>query len=282
MALPWNLLEPAIPHLLRRDVLHVRIFDNRDPHPFAVKVAPVALPGIVLHYKGRGRAIASIEARGRSVTRLPLAFVYGAGITPSTMRYRGGPHVTIQIIFKPHGLRSLLGLDARRLRNGILPLSKLAGAPSLPRLLATRTAQEQTDILLDFLLSMARQSTTRDSVVERAIALAEQQVDDLRLPRILAALGLSERQLERRFTVAVGVAPKTYLRVRRFNEALRLMKTRRYPTLASIAYALGFADQSHFIRDLKAFARITPKTLSQRADLFHEQAGFSYLDERRT
>lgn len=57
---------------------------------------------------------------------------------------------------------------------------------------------------------------------------------------------------------------------------MRLMKTGKYPTLASIAYELGFADQSHFIRDLKNFSRVTPKNLSDRADQFHELAGFSY------
>jgi hypothetical protein len=82
----WALLEPTIPASLRRDVLHVRIFQNPDPTPFAVKVAPVALPGIVLHHKGRGRAIRDIATPLGTVTRLPLAFLYGPGTTPSTMR----------------------------------------------------------------------------------------------------------------------------------------------------------------------------------------------------
>ena len=81
-------------------------------------------------------------------------------------------------------------------------------------------------------------------------------------------IDVSEHQLERRFTIAVGVSPRTYIRVRRFNDALRLMKTRRYSTLASIAYELNFADRSHFIRDLKAFSRVTPKGLSERAEQF--------------
>lgn len=59
--------------------------------------------------------------------------------------------------------------------------------------------------------------------------------------------------------MANKVSPKTYLRVRRFNEALRLMKSRRDPSLVSIANALNFAEHSHFIRDFKAFSRVTPK-----------------------
>jgi AraC-like DNA-binding protein len=273
---PWTTLEPPVPPQLRRDLLHIRIFQILDARPFAVKVAPVALPGLVLHQKGRGRAIHSIETPLGTASHLPLAFLYGAGTTPSTMRYHGGPHLTIQIICKPQGLRALLGLDARRLRNGVLALSEVPGSPSLTSLLAAPTPQAKADLPVQFLIARAEHSTTRDPWVERALGLVEEQIEDLCLPRLLRALKLSERQLERRFTVAVGVSPKTYLRVRRFNQALRLMKSRRYPTLASIAYALNFSDQSHFIRDLKTFSGITPKGLSERAQHCHEQAGFSY------
>jgi AraC-like DNA-binding protein len=274
----WTLLEPAVPAPLRADVLHVRVFQNPAPSPFAVKVAPVALPGIVFQHKGRASAIRSIETPLGTVARLPLAFVYGPGTTPSTMHYHGGPHLTIQIIFKPHGLRSLLGLDARSLRNGMLPLRRIAGAPNHGQLLAAGTPQAKVDLLMRFLVAQAERRPSHDSLVVQALDLVEQQIDDLRLPRILDQLGVSERQLERRFTVSVGISPKTYLRVRRFNQALRLMKVRRHATLATIAYELGFADQSHFIRDLKAFSRVTPKGLSERAEQFHEQAGFSYED----
>ncbi len=48
-------------------------------------------------------------------------------------------------------------------------------------------------------------------------------------------------------------------------------------TLIDVAYALNFSDQSHFIRDIKAFSGITPKSLSQKADAFYGVAGYSYL-----
>jgi AraC-like DNA-binding protein len=272
----WHLSEPPVPPVLRRDVLHVRVFDNPSAQRISIKVAPVALPGLVFHQKGSGPAIQRIETPKGTAEGLPLAFVYGAGTTPSTMHYWPGPHLTIQVILKPAALHALFGLDARRLRNGAMSLSELPCAPTVASLHRARGPHGKVALLFDFLATQVAIGKTRDVLVERALGLMEEQRMDLRLPRILAALGLSERQLERRFTRAVGVAPKTYVRVRRFNEALRLMKSRRYPTLASIAYALGFSDQSHFIRDLKAFSRITPKGLSQRADQFHELAGFSY------
>jgi AraC-like DNA-binding protein len=63
-----------------------------------------------------------------------------------------------------------------------------------------------------------------------------------------------------------------------FNEAVRLMKTGQFETLTTVAYTLGFHDQSHFIRDIKAFSGITPKCISHKADDFHHgQAGYFYL-----
>ena len=95
---------------------------------------------------------------------------------------------------------------------------------------------------------------------------------------LLEKFEISERQFERRFSQTVGVSPYAYIRVKRFNEAIRLMKTRQCTTLTEIAYALNFHDQSHFIRDIKAFTGITPGSLSQRADdFFHNQAGYSYV-----
>ena len=76
----------------------------------------------------------------------------------------------------------------------------------------------------------------------------------------------------------MGISPFSYIRVRRFNEALRLMQTGQYDTLTEVAYALNFHDQSHFIRDIKTFTGITPKSLSQKVnDFFHNQAGYSSM-----
>src|SRR6266536_192730 len=80
-----------------------------------------------------------------------------------------------------------------------------------------------------------------------------------------------------RFSQTVGLAPQTYIRVKRFNEAIRLMKMRQYTRLTDIAYALNFHDQSHFIRDIKAFSGLTPKTISQKVENFQDQSGLSYI-----
>ena len=114
--------------------------------------------------------------------------------------------------------------------------------------------------------------------MEESLRLIQNHVGTMTVRTLLEQFEISERQFERRFLQTVGISPYAYIRVKRFNEAIRLMKTRQCATLTEIAYALNFHDQSHFIRDIKAFTGSTPSSLSQKADdFFHNQAGYSYV-----
>lgn len=73
---------------------------------------------------------------------------------------------------------------------------------------------------------------------------------------------LSKKQYGRLFREYVGMNPKEYGRIARFQRALRMMQlgSRDY---AGIAYANGYSDQSHFIRDCRQFSGMTPKQLAE-------------------
>ena len=82
---------------------------------------------------------------------------------------------------------------------------------------------------------------------------------------------LSNRQYERIFSETVGMNPKEYSRVVRFQKALWLMQNGEV-NYAGIASACGFSDQSHFIRNFKSMSGYTPRAFSQHcrpySDLF--------------
>lgn len=73
---------------------------------------------------------------------------------------------------------------------------------------------------------------------------------------------LSKRQYERIFSETVGMNPKEYSRVVRFQKALWLMQNGEL-NYAGIASACGFSDQSHFIKDFKSMSGYTPRTFNQ-------------------
>ena len=71
---------------------------------------------------------------------------------------------------------------------------------------------------------------------------------------------LSKRQFERVFRDTVGMNPKEYARIVRFQKALWLMQ-RGESNYAGIAAECGYSDQSHFIRNFKELSGYTPKSL---------------------
>jgi AraC-like DNA-binding protein len=69
--------------------------------------------------------------------------------------------------------------------------------------------------------------------------------------------GLGRYQLIRAFRGATGLTPHAYLLNARVNRGRQLLNQGQ--ALAEVAYLLGFADQSHFIRVFKEFTNLTPK-----------------------
>jgi AraC-like DNA-binding protein len=74
-------------------------------------------------------------------------------------------------------------------------------------------------------------------------------------------LGTSTRQLRRAFADVVGLSPKQYLRILRFQRARRLAAQSAAPRWSSIASAVGYFDQAHMINDFRALSGQTPREL---------------------
>lgn len=75
-----------------------------------------------------------------------------------------------------------------------------------------------------------------------------------------AEVGLSERQLARRFTARVGIAPKVFARVARLRRAAANLASGA--SLTEAGAAAGYADQAHFTREARDLAGTTPRRLA--------------------
>jgi transcriptional regulator GlxA family with amidase domain len=94
--------------------------------------------------------------------------------------------------------------------------------------------------------------------------LVREAVARLREPQVAVAglaagLGVSERQLRRRVSAAVGYGPKRLSRVLRLHRALDA--ARAGDDFARVAFAAGYADQAHFANDCRALAGVTPSVM---------------------
>ncbi len=106
--------------------------------------------------------------------------------------------------------------------------------------------------------AMRARSPVAADPLTRAAALGL-AVPGARVADLGARLGISERQLRRRFADAVGFGPKTLARILRFQRFLALAPGR--DDLAGLAYEAGYADQAHLTRECRRLAGRTPAEL---------------------
>lgn len=82
---------------------------------------------------------------------------------------------------------------------------------------------------------------------------------------VIDRIGLSHRRFLQVFTEQVGLAPKAFCRVQRFQRVLR--QVHRSPNIdwADVALSCGYYDQAHFIHDFEVFSGFTPTVYAARA-----------------
>ncbi|GAB7027855.1 helix-turn-helix domain-containing protein [Geotalea toluenoxydans] len=98
----------------------------------------------------------------------------------------------------------------------------------------------------------------RDERCRHAATLLKAHGGQLRIDELAAGLGLHVRSLERLFIGHLGVSPKQLARLIRFNRLACALRAGNFASLADIAYACGYADQSHMIREYKEFTGCVP------------------------
>jgi AraC-like DNA-binding protein len=267
----------AAPEILRRDVECLLLYEFMGSQRVATNVFPKGIPGIVFHHQNGNPVIESIQVQSGRKVSPPTLFLYGPVVESSVMNFREGSYGVIQVVLKPHALKAVFGINALILKDTSVELSEFFSEDINEQLINAQSTQAQADLIIHFLVKRFEQAKTRDDLVEEALRFIHNNPGTITVKALLEQFAISERQFERRFSQTVGISPYSYIRIRRFNEAIRLMKTRHCHTLTEIAYALNYHDQSHFIRDIKTFTGITPKSLAQSADdFFHNQAGYSY------
>ncbi len=142
-----------------------------------------------------------------------------------------------------------LGLPAEEFLDGSVPLSEVWG-PSCEERVAVGGLAALLEVVREHVVDAPV------DVVARAAALGVAR-PGARVAELGPSLGLSERQLRRRFADAVGYGPKTLARVLRFQRFLALGPG----DLASLAYTAGYADQAHLTRECRRLSGRTPAEL---------------------
>jgi AraC-like DNA-binding protein len=99
----------------------------------------------------------------------------------------------------------------------------------------------------------------RPLVLHPAVAFAVRSLAGAcRVSEVVDRVGLSSRRFIEVFHHQIGLTPKVFQRVCRFQRALRTLHNGAAPDLADLALNCGYYDQPHFINDFRTFSGMTP------------------------
>lgn len=193
---------------------------------------------------------------------------------------------------RPEAAATVLGVPAGELADRHVPLDELWQRRDVEatsgQLWEQHTAAGKIAVVQGLFSSRRDVILASDPAVRHAVARLT-AVRPERFGELARQIGMSERHLRRRFTVAVGYSPKTFQRIVRFQTLLAFAKrphaipaNDRQPTeLGQLAYRAGYADQAHMTREVGEFAGVTPSMLLGKVvsalalyDLLHEAYAF--------
>jgi AraC-like DNA-binding protein len=172
------------------------------------------------------------------------------------------------IRFWPDATKPLFGIDPRAARGRRLPLDAL-GVVGARLGGVAREATSLSDAFPIFEAALRDSLTsagTIDSLVRRALHAIDAQPEGA-VGTVASSLGVSDRQLRRRFGSATGLSLKEYARIRRLRRTLERVVVDGESNWSSIAARSGFADQPHLVNEIVRMTAYTPRLLEQRLRL---------------
>lgn len=182
-----------------------------------------------------------------------------------------GTFEAFSIVFQPAGLFRLFSLPLRELTDHDYDATAVIGrsVPDLyERLGACRSFEERARVADGVLLHLLSRRPPMDPISVAANAILRWH-GRVRVAALADVTGLSQRQFERRFSAQIGIRPKLYARIARFETALDLKARWAEKSWTGVAHACGYADQMHLIHDFEEFSGETPTGLLTEVERAH-------------
>lgn len=182
----------------------------------------------------------------------------------------------IGIHFKIGGAYPLLGCPLNQLLNVMLPMESIWGSLAgelREELLELTKVDDMFRMLSRRLMILAADRLPIHPAVQYAIERLDNGAQTGHIQLLVDQIGMSHRRFIELFKRETGYTPKSYSRIRRFQSALKTMGSS--PTdidWLDIALGSGYYDQSHFIKDFRAFSGLSPSDYEPIPGKHHNHA----------
>lgn len=171
------------------------------------------------------------------------------------------PASILSVLFKPGAALPFFNVSARTLHNLHVPLQMLWGQQAddlYYRLLEVKSVRQRFHMLETSLLARLAHAPLMHRAVDLALAVFNDTPNTQTIAQIVGQVALSPTRFIDVFHEEIGLTPKRYCRVQRFQQALRIIATNTFTSFTDVALTCGYYDQAHFINEFQTFTGITP------------------------
>jgi AraC-like DNA-binding protein len=226
--------------------------EDDDTTPVKQKIIPDGFTEIIFHFGDNYRInLAGVwQRQGKSLLAGQITrhfYLENAGVTD-----------ILGIKLKPAAITHLFGVAMKPLTDQVVELNTgIAGIEEFEINLRRSTNDDQRIRLADGFFSEQCGRYPGDHPVDKAIEMIFAKKGMIPVSDICKELSVGERYIQQLFQKHVGLSPKFFARIVRFSHIFQLIKENS-PDWAAVVYEAGFYDQSHFIRNFKAFTGEDP------------------------
>lgn len=251
----WGQVDVAV--LPAGKVPGVRMAGFRHPGDTPVDIAMIPHPAVTILVDLTDQGIVcdvDAGARGGSVV---------VGLSPGPVRVAAqGPGEVLQIRLSPIAAVAMLG-DPQVVGGAVTPLADLWGHRSelfAEQIRALPSWEERFAVMSRVLSDRAALGLRAAPEIAYAWTQTARHRGRIRIDTLAAATGWSRQRLWSRFRAQIGLSPKRAAELVRFDHAAHLLSAGGAP--ADVAHLVGYADQSHLHRQIKAIAQTTPSAVA--------------------
>ncbi|HPI19708.1 MAG TPA: helix-turn-helix domain-containing protein [Candidatus Kapabacteria bacterium] len=172
----------------------------------------------------------------------------------------------IAVYFKPFGASLFFDLSYSELNNTNLDLGAIIGdkyKTTREKLGMASNLNKRIAIIENFLLNHYNNKRYYEiEILSKCIEIIDTNFGMISIDDLANETCITNKQLDRYFNKRIGLAPKQYIRIKKINYAIAMLRTKRQMNLTQIALETGFYDQAHFTNDFKKITGINPKKFS--------------------
>jgi AraC-like DNA-binding protein len=179
-------------------------------------------------------------------------------------------HAVVGAHFRPGGIRWLLNAHGHRaasphaLYNQVVSLEDIWGREAIllhERLMHVDAPSDRLQLLEQVLQQRLELGVCADRATAAAVRLLRHTRSPRPVTTVAEQLGYSVRRLQQQFHETVGLSPKLFHRLSRFQTVLQTIDGLASVDWSALALAHGYFDQAHLVNDVRTFTSMAPTTL---------------------